>query len=107
MIDMENINLIKNIVQDLEVIKKAVSTIQTKRWMTVIELSKYLGYSKDSIYKLKDETFIENLHFYRKTGKILFDRVAIDDWIVGKENHDLIQSQQKIVDNVLLSIKKI
>lgn len=107
MIDMENINLIKDIVNDLQTIKKAVSSIQTKRWMTVVELAKYLGYSKDSIYKLKDEEFIENLHFYRKTGKILFDRVAIDDWIVGKENDDLIQSQRQIVDNVLLSIKKV
>ena len=107
MIAMENINLIKNIVQDLEIIKKAVSSIQTKRWMTVSELAKYLGYSKDSIYKLKDEELLENHHFYKKTGKILFDRVAIDDWIVGKETNDIIQSQRQIVDNVLLSITKV
>jgi predicted DNA-binding transcriptional regulator AlpA len=104
---MENINMIKDIANDLQTIKKAVSSIQTKRWLTVIELSKYLGYSKDSIYKLKDEVFIENLHFYKKTGKILFDRVAIDDWIVGKETDDIILSQRQIVDNILLSITKV
>jgi predicted DNA-binding transcriptional regulator AlpA len=107
MIDMENINLIKDIAKDLEVIKKSLTSTQTKRWLTVTELSKYLGYSKDSIYKLKENEFIENLHFYKKIGKILFDRVAIDDWIVGKENHDIIQSQRQIVDNILLSIKKV
>ncbi len=107
MIDMENINLIKEIAKDIEVIKKNLSTIQTKRWLNTNELAKYLGYSKDRIYKLKEEVFIEDLHFYKKTGKILFDRVAIDSWVVGKEHHEVIQSRQHIVDNVLLSVRKI
>ena len=107
MIDMENINLIKNIAQDIETIKKSLSSIQMKRWLNTNELAKYLGYSKDRIYKLKNDVFIEDLHFYKKTGKLLYDRVAIDDWVVGKENHDFIQSKRNIVDNILLSIKKI
>ncbi|MDD2896249.1 MAG: helix-turn-helix domain-containing protein [Aliarcobacter sp.] len=107
MIDMENINLIKSIAQDIETIKKSLSSIQVKRWLNTNETAKYLGYSKDRIYKLKEDAFIENLHFYKKTGKILFDRVAIDDWVVGKENNDLIQSKRHIVDNILSSIKKI
>jgi hypothetical protein len=106
MIDMENINLIKNMANNLEVIKKSISSIQTKRWLTVTELSKYLGYSKDRIYKFKESVFIENLHFYKKQGKILFDRVAIDDWIVCKDKtNETNQSQRQIVDNILSSIK--
>ena len=108
MIDMENINLIKDIARDIEVIKKNLSTIQTKRWLNTNELAKYLGYSKDRIYKIKEDIFIEDIHFYKKTGKILFDRVAIDDWVVGKENNnEIIQSRQNIVDNILSSVKKI
>jgi predicted DNA-binding transcriptional regulator AlpA len=103
---MENINLIKSIAQDIETIKKSLSSIQSKRWLNTNEIAKYLGYSKDRIYKIKEEVFIENLHFYKKTGKILFDRVAIDDWVIGKENHDFIQSKRNIVDNILSSIKK-
>ncbi|WP_375724258.1 helix-turn-helix domain-containing protein [Arcobacter sp. KX21116] len=107
MIEMENINLIKEIANDIETIKKALASIQTKRWLNTQELAKYLGYSKDRIYKLKEEVFIENLHFYKKTGKILYDRVEIDDWVVGKENHEIIQSRRYTVDNILSSIKKV
>jgi DNA integrity scanning protein DisA with diadenylate cyclase activity len=57
MIDMENINLIKNIANDIETIKKSLSSIQTKRWLTTNELAKYLGYSKDRIYKIKKYLF--------------------------------------------------
>jgi len=107
MIEMENINLIKEIAKDIELIKKAMSNQTDKRWLTVKELSVYLGYSKDHIYKLKEDTFLENIHFYRKTGKIIFDRVAIDSWMVGKETDDINQSRRQIVDNILSSVKKV
>jgi len=108
MIDMENINLIKDMANNLEVIKKSLSSMQIKRWLTVAELSKYLGYSKDRIYKFKESTFVENLHFYKKCGKILFDRVAIDDWVVCKEKtNEINQSERQTVDNILSSIKEI
>lgn len=106
-IDMENINLIKEMAQDIEVIKKSLSSQIAKRWLNTKELSQYLGYSKDRIYKLKDEVFIENIHFYKKVGKILFDRVAIDDWMVGRNFDETNNTQRQIVDNVLSSIKKI
>ena len=108
MIDMENINLIKDIAKDIEVIKKSLSSIQTKRWLTTDEVAKYLGYSRDRIYKFKNSSFIENLHFYKKEGRILFDKVAIDDWVICKEKtNDTNQSQKQIVDNILSSIKEI
>lgn len=107
MIEMENINLIKEMAKDIELIKKALSNQSAKRWLNVKELSAYLGYSKDHIYKLKDDVFVEQIHFYKKTGKIIFDRVAIDSWMVGKETDDINQSRRQIVDNILLSIKKV
>lgn len=106
-IDMENINLIKGMVADIELIKKVLSSQSNKRWLNTKELSLYLGYSKDRIYKLKDEVFIENIHFYKKVGKILFDRVAIDDWMVGKDSDETHNTQRQIVDRVLSSIKEI
>jgi len=107
MINMENINLIESIAKDIELIKKSLSSNQIKRWLSVKELATYLGYSKDRIYKLKDETFIEEIHFYKKTGKIIFDRVAIDDWMVGKESNDSNKSQGQIVSRLLSSIKEV
>ncbi len=106
-IDMENINLIKDMAKDIEVIKKTLSNQSTKRWLNTKELADYLGYSKNRIYKLKEEVFLENLHFYKKVGKILYDRVAIDSWMVGKESDEINKSQRQIVANILSSIKKI
>ena len=107
-IDMENINLIKDMAQDIEMIKKSLSSQTTKRWLNTKELSEYLGYSKDRVYKLKDEIFVENIHFYKKIGKILFDRVAIDTWVmVGRISDETYNTQRQIVDNVLSSIKEI
>lgn len=106
-IEMENINLIKDIHKNLELIKKSITNQTSKRWLNTQELADYLGYSKNRIYKLKDEVFIENIHFYKKVGKILFDKVAIDSWVVGKESDDINKSQRQIVDNILSSIKKI
>ena len=104
MIEMENINLIKDIAKDLDVIKKQLQNTTAKRWLSVKELSEYLGYSKDHIYKLKEQFFIEGVHFYKKSGKILFDRVAIDSCVVGKDQNEIDLKKQKIVDHILSSI---
>ena len=105
MIEMENINLIKSIAKDIEMIKKALQTNRAKRWLSVKELAEYLGYSKDRIYKIKSDHWIEGIHFHNKTGKILFDRVAIDDWVVGKETDETHQSQRQVVDHILSSVQ--
>ena len=105
MIEMENINLIKQIALDLELIKKALSNHTDKRWLNVREVAQYLGYSKDRIYKIKDEYFSEGEHFHNKTGKLLFDRVAIDSWVVGRTTNDTNKSKWQVVDHILSSVK--
>jgi len=105
MIEMENINLIRQIATDIELIKKALANNTAKRWLNVRELAHYLGYSKDRIYKIKDEYFSEGEHFHNKTGKLLFDRVAIDSWVVGRTTNDTNKSKRQVVDNILSSIK--
>lgn len=108
MINMENINMIDKIATDIELIKKTLTNATPKRWLNIKELADYLGYSKDRIYKIKEECFIQGEHFYIKTGKILFDRVAIDSWVVGRTNtNDTHKSKRQIVDNILSSVNKI
>ena len=104
-----NINFedLKLLPQMFELIQKLNSNLEnsfTKRWLSVRELAEYLSYSNDRIYKLKDEHFIEGIHFYKKSGKILFDRVTIDSWMVEGKSNETNQSQRQIVDNVLSSI---
>ena len=104
-IEFENINLIKQLVDDMQLLKQSLINSNEKRWMSVKDIAQYLSYSKDRIYKLKDTTFIEGIHFYKKNGKILFDRVAIDEWVISKEKtNEINQSQRQVVDNILSSI---
>jgi predicted DNA-binding transcriptional regulator AlpA len=88
MIEMENINLIKQIADDIALLKISLSDSNTKRWLNVKEVAEYLGYSRDRIYKIKEQYLIEGIHFHNQTGKILFDRVEIDSWVVGKASNE-------------------
>lgn len=104
---LEHLNLIPKMFQLIERMSEELKSAQGKRWLNVKELAEYLGYSKDRIYKIKDEHLLEGIHFHNKTGKILFDRVAIDSWVVGKETDETHKSRRQIVDHVLSSINPI
>jgi predicted DNA-binding transcriptional regulator AlpA len=107
MIEMENINLIKQIADDIALLKISLSDSNTKRWLNVKEVAEYLGYSRDRIYKIKEQYLIEGIHFHNQTGKILFDRVEIDSWVVGKASNEAHSKQRQVVDNILSSLKKV
>ena len=100
----ESLQLLPKMFELIEKLNKNLQNSSTKRWLSVRELAEYLSYSNDRIYKLKDEYFLEGVHFYKKSGKILFDRVAIDSWMVEKDTNETNITQRQIVDNVLSSI---
>lgn len=81
MIEMENINLIKEIAKDIELIKKSIETQSEKRWLNIKEASNYLGYSQDHLHKLKNSYLIEGKHYFKKAGRLLFDKIALDTWV--------------------------
>ncbi len=107
-IGLENLELIPKLLEEIKAVKEHIENINSKRWYTVEEVAKYLGYSKDHIYKLKNDSFIENIHFYKKGGKILFDRVAVDEWVVkGETTDEALRTGREVVDRLLLSVKTI
>jgi len=103
-IEFESLKLLPQMFNLIEKLNNNLENGHTKRWLSVREIAEYLSYSNDRIYKLKDEFFIEGVHFYKKSGKILFDRVAIDSWMVEKDTNETNITQRQIVDNVLSSI---
>ncbi|MFP4333636.1 MAG: helix-turn-helix domain-containing protein [Campylobacterales bacterium] len=105
-VDFSFLELLPEIKEDIEIIKKSLENSSKKKWLSVKELAEHLSYSKDRIYKLKSEVFRENEHFYKKGGKILFDRVAIDEWAIKGDNDETIHSQRQVVDRLLSSIKE-
>jgi len=57
-----------------------------KRWLNINETAHYLGYSKEYIHKLKDSSFFINKHYYKKSGKLLFDKNELDLWVTSTNN---------------------
>lgn len=105
-IELENLELIPRLLEEIRSIKEYITHMNTKRWYTVEEIAHYLGYSKDHIYKLKNDSFIENIHFYKKGGKILFDRAAVDEWVVkGETTDEALRTGREVVDRLFLSLK--
>jgi predicted DNA-binding transcriptional regulator AlpA len=101
--EFDEINELIALVKEL---KNMLSNTTSKKWLTVHELSEYISYSKDAIYKMIGIQFIENYHFYKQSGKILFEAEKIDQWIrspkIKPANHVEIESK---INDMLKSIK--
>lgn len=106
MIDMENINLIKNILQDIKVIKNSLANPSDKKWLTTRELSDYIGYSIDSINKMvKENIFIDGIHYYKPSKKLLFNKLEVDNWVMGIRSDKVKHDINLVVDSLLANIK--
>lgn len=98
-INFENLKKIDTILEKIELLENKI--IGEKRWLNISEASHYLGYSKDHIHKLKDSYFIENKHYFKKAGRILFDKLELDNWV--KTSNLQIKSNE-IVENILKNL---
>ena len=108
-VNFEHLNLIPQILEELKSLNAKLSSAQNatsqKRWLSTEELATYIGYSKDTIYKLKDDEFTEGVHWYKK-GRIFFDRVAIDEWIRSGYNPDAKKNVNAMLDNIIADFKR-
>lgn len=85
-INFENLELLSDIHQILVQIRNEKMNSYQKKWMTTEELANYIAYSKESIKKMiKEEELLLGKHFYKIGKKKLFDKIAIDSWIMGTE----------------------
>jgi len=57
-----------------------------KKWLGVKELALYLDYSKDKVYKIAQNEWIEGVHYYKPTGRLIFDKAKIDEWVEHGSN---------------------
>jgi hypothetical protein len=86
-IKFENLAKIDLLIEKIEKLESKVSS--TKRWLNITETAYYLGYSKEYIHKLKDSSFLLNKHYYKKSGKLLFDKDELDNWVTSSQNYDI------------------
>jgi len=96
-----NIEALNQIPQILEMVKGLNEKVENKiekRWLNVAETAFYLGYSKDHIHKLKTNHFIEGKHYHKKAGRVLFDKLELDKWVISSVN---MINPKEITDTVL------
>lgn len=103
-INFESLGKIDEIYNLLILLKDEVNNKIEKRWLTSEELSLYIGYSKESIKKfLKDEEFELNYHYFKKDRKNIFDKNAIDEWIMS-ENKGISINSEYLVNKLLSNV---
>ncbi len=105
-IEFESLKLLPQIFELLNKLNDGLNN-SSKRWMSVKELSLYLTFGKDKIYKMIDVQFVESEHYYRKENRLIFDREKIDEWILDTPtNKSSSQDAKLIINNVLSSLSK-
>ncbi|WP_404319468.1 helix-turn-helix domain-containing protein [Malaciobacter canalis] len=103
-INFENLEKIEEIYKLLILIKDEKINQFEKKWLTTEELSTYIGYSKESIKKMIKENDLElGKHYFKVSKKNLFDKYAIDNWIMGIDENFSFDSEV-IADEILKDI---
>ena len=100
-IDFESLKDISKLVALMEeLIRLQKKGTIEKKWMSVPEVATYLGgYSKDKVYKLIQDEWIEGIHYHKPTGRVIIDKNKVDNWIRGTDKH---VNTKKIIDDILL-----
>ncbi|PHO12763.1 hypothetical protein CPG38_05715 [Malaciobacter marinus] len=103
-INFENLEKIEEIYKLLILIRDEKINQFEKKWLTTEELSTYIGYSKESIKKMIKENDLElGKHYFKVSKKNLFDKYAIDNWIMGIDENFSFDSESK-ADEILKDI---
>lgn len=94
-VNFETLSQIPVIYQLLLQLNEKIENKVEKRWLSTIETSLYLGYSKDSIdFMVKKGEFIPNIHYFQVERKRMFDKQALDKWVMGiTSNNDSVKNK--------------
>jgi predicted DNA-binding transcriptional regulator AlpA len=102
-ISLENLELIPKLLDEIKALKLNMSN--EKKWLNTTELCAYIGYSIDSVHKMvKENTFIDGIHYYQPSKKLLFDKHEVDNWIVGFKSDKARQNVNLVVNEILANI---
>jgi len=84
-----------------ELIKLQKEEKVEKKWLNVEETAHYIGYTKDKIYKLIQDEWIEGIHYFKPSGRVIIDKSKIDDWV----KNGTTVSIDNIVNKLFLKIE--
>ncbi|MDD5373534.1 MAG: helix-turn-helix domain-containing protein [Sulfurimonas sp.] len=103
-VEFESLKLIPQMYELLNRLNNCISN-NSKRWLSVKELSLYLTFGKDKIYKMIDVQFLQGEHYYKKENRLIFDKQKIDEWVLNTpSNKDNFVDTKLLINNVLSSL---
>lgn len=67
-----------------------------KRWFNTRELADYTGYKFETIKsKIKKGDFTQGIHYFKKGGILLFDKIEVDNWVMGVKSANNIAYEKQ------------
>jgi len=104
-IDLTPLESIPKIENQLKIITQQLELNIDKRWLNTNELANYTGYKLETIKaKIKNNDFTRNVHYFKRDGKLLFDKFEVDKWVMGIESSILEDESLNIIDEILVSL---
>jgi len=102
-INFESLNDISTILTLLtSVNEKLEKGVVEKRWLNTRELANYTGYKFETIKsKIKKGDFIQGVHYFKKGGILLFDKVEVDNWVMGVKSANNVDYNNTQVNNIV------
>jgi len=100
-IEFEQLNNIPKMMELLTSLQTVVSEGRVeKRWLNTRELAEYTGYKFETIKaKIKNGAFTKDLHYFKKGRILLFDKVEVDNWVMGIVSSNNINYAKKQEEN--------
>ena len=102
-LEFENLTTIPKILELIISLKETVEkgTIE-KRWLNTKELSDYTGYEYETMRsKIKKGEFILGVHYYKRGGKLMFDKCEVDNWVMGRQSVNNTLYEKDITNEII------
>ena len=105
-IPFQHLELLPKLLKEIEALKLNQTMSSEKKWLNTRELSDYIGYSMDTINKMvKENIFINGVHYYQPQKRLLFDKEQVDNWIVGIKDDKHFNKLNLAVESILKGIE--
>ena len=105
-INLESLDQIPHILELVVQMKKTLEQGQVaKRWLNTHESADYLGYKHETMKsKIKRGEFIIGVEYYKHDGKNLFDKIELDNRVMGIKSENNHRYGNKVSTDIVNDI---
>ena len=105
-VDFDTLKQIPKILELLVYVKNTTEKgIVEKRWLNTRELAHYTSYKFETIKsKIKKGDFTQGVHYFKKGGILLFDKIEVDNWVMGVKSANNVNYENTQVDDIVYDV---